>query len=718
MKPQRRTARMALLAGLAVMVSIVPVSAAVLWLWLQLDASLIGPVAESLYPHVPVVIVAVLIATVAVAALVAWIFDAYGLSAARIAEEVGIMAESGSLQRLAECGSPEIRSLSKAINKLANARAATLDEIAAQIRAARADSERERNMLAALVEDLAQAVVVCNGDGRILLYNTRAQDMFAGGVGLTGAFMGLGRRLADVVEPGLVDHIRERLSGHLSHYESTAMVSFVTSTAGGRLVRARVRAVPPEHGAANGRLHGFVLLADDITRAAEASARQELVLQSLIQRLRGGLGRIGVLSDALQSEPSQAPAVLQTFRSILLEARELNELVLSTQRDKSEILRAAQPMEDMRLSDLLPAVQRRIEARLGMPSTIDECEAAIWIRVDSFTFMQALSFLITRASETCDVREFRFKATRNGEDAVLDISWSGTALSLETALGWELEAMTLAGESSPLSVREVMERHGAVMAYQRDRAATRSYFRIELPCTEPLEQIEPKLTGGTSGRLEFYDFDLFARSQTSDRLDDVSLADLAYTVFDTETTGPDPSGGDEIIQIGAVRIVNGRLLRGERFEQLVDPNRPIHPESLRIHGITRDRLRGQPGILDVLPRFHAFCADTILVAHNAAFDMRFLQMKQDATGLRFEQPVLDTLLLSVVLHPNQESHRLEAMAERLGVGVVDRHDAFADAMITAQLFLRMIPLLADRGIHTLGEARAASQETFHARITY
>ena len=135
-------------------------------------------------------------------------------------------------------------------------------------------------------------------------------------------------------------------------------------------------------------------------------------------------------------------------------------------------------------------------------------------------------------------------------------------------------------------------------------------------------------------RPEYYDFDLFRQTEESRALDDRLLTQLTFTVFDTETTGQ-PSEGDEIIQIGATRIVNGRLLKNETFEQLVDPRRPLVRESVDIHGITEDILRGQPTIDKVLPFFHGFCEETVLVGHNVAFDMRFLQMKEEATACSF-----------------------------------------------------------------------------------
>ena len=120
----------------------------------------------------------------------------------------------------------------------------------------------------------------------------------------------------------------------------------------------------------------------------------------------------------------------------------------------------------------------------------------------------------------------------------------------------------------------------------------------------------------------------------------------------------------------------------------------------------------------MLPVFHAFARDTVLVGHNAAFDMRFLQLKEAASGLRFDQPVLDTLLLSAWLHPNQASHRLEAIAERLGIAVTGRHSALGDALLTAEVFLKLIPLLQANGVRTLAQARAAALKTYQARLSY
>jgi DNA polymerase-3 subunit epsilon len=263
-------------------------------------------------------------------------------------------------------------------------------------------------------------------------------------------------------------------------------------------------------------------------------------------------------------------------------------------------------------------------------------------------------------------------------------------------------------------LKDVLERHGGESWHERG-ADGESLLRLLLPLGEPATHTARRRLPQDS-RPEYYDFDLFQRA--AHPFDEQPLAELPYTVFDTETTGLEPSAGDEIISLGAVRIVNGRLLKSEVFEQLVNPRRPLNRESARVHGIDAGVLVSQPTLAEVLPAFYRFCEETVLVAHNAAFDMRFLELKEAATGIRFTQPVLDTLLLSAVVHPSLEDHRLEAIAERLGVRVIGRHTALGDALLTGEILLKLIPLLADSGIATLKQARAASQRTYHARLRY
>ena len=376
------------------------------------------------------------------------------------------------------------------------------------------------------------------------------------------------------------------------------------------------------------------------------------------------------------------------------------------------------PLEDMLGADLVGAAARRIEQLYGCRTATTEVDAGVWLKVDSYSVVQSLAWLAGRLVDEYEVKLLQFRLGSQGGRASLDLLWTGPGISTEIVTAWETEDMQVGGERSALTVRDVVQRHGGAFWFERERVRHASFFRFLLPLAAGAAQLENEAVLHSESRPEFYDFDLFARRDGDSALADRLLAELAYTVFDTETTGLQPSQGDEILQIGATRIVAGKLRRQEVFEQLVDPQRDIPAAGIPIHGITPEMVAGQPAIDQVLPAFHAFARDTVLVAHNAAFDMRFLQLKEQRTGLRFDQPVLDTLLLSAVIHPQQDSHRLEAIAERLGVTILGRHTALGDAMVTAEVFLKMVPLLQALGITTLGQAREAAQKTYLARVQY
>jgi len=658
-------------------------------------------------------------------ALVRGAYRYWVAAAARVAEQAGVLLSAEVEREIEAEGSAETRALAGVINQLARQRSALKADVAAQVRQASRGIEQERNRLAALMAELTQSVVVCNLDGRILLYNSRARLQFkamsqapqvAGGAELVG----IGRSIYGVFDRNLVAHALENIRHRMTRGAASPSTQFVTATQAGRLLRVQMAPVvtgePGGEGAA--AIGGFVMMLDDVTRTFEEESVRDQLLHGLTDGSRASLANMQAAVDML-ALPDVEPEMRERFLGVVREEVGAMSLRISTLAQRAvQGLKTRWPLEDMLGSDLVAAALRQIEQRCGRPVAVEDVDPALWLRVDSFSLLQALSYLARRLVDEFDVRFLQLRLRTAGERAQLDLIWSGQAMSNETVMSWELDPMRFEAESTPLSVRDVVDRHGGEMWFERERVRHQAFFRFLLPLASGQESLDAGEILQNQSRPEYYDFDLFSARSESSALDDRALSALAYTVFDTETTGLAPADGDEIIQIGAVRIVNGRLLRQECFEQLVDPGRAISAASIPIHGITQDMVAGKPRIGEVLPAFHAFAQDTVLVAHNAAFDMKFLQLKEAGTGIVFRQPVLDTLLLSAVVHPNQPSHELEAIAERFGITVLGRHTALGDAMVTAEVMLRLIPLLEGQGIRTLREAREAAQQTYYARIQY
>ena len=643
---------------------------------------------------------------------------AYIVRPLRLAEETRLILGANPRHRLA-CDSPgELATLATAINALAARCESVQNDVEARVAEAKQDLEAERKLLAALMADLTESVVVFNAAGTILLYNERARQLFDAAANGDGAaeWMGLGRSIFNAIDREVVAHAIDHLHHRLSEGDGLPIAEFVTATRGGRLLRARMRAVGAAPLPVTAALPGYVLVLHDVRSEVDLGAARERALRSLTEGTRAALASIRAAVEALMHYPGMDASQQQKFLDVIQdETEKLGRRLDTSFTDDASRLAAEWPLATVLGRDFMRALQRSVEARCACTLTAETTEDPLWLRVDSFLLVEALSDLIHRLRRAGCSRDMTLRLMPSSTRIRLELCWAGDALSVEETLQHENAAISIPGHLQPLSIKEIVARHGGEAWFQRS-AADRSCFRILLPAavTEPATT----MTGGTGSRPIFYDFDLFHQPGQTPEIDQRPLTELAYTVFDTETTGLQPSQGDEIIAIGAVRIINQRLLRGEAFDQLVNPHRHIEQAAMQIHGLTIEMLEDQPDIQTVLPRFHRYCENTVLVAHNAAFDMRFLQLKENVAGVRFTHPLLDTLLLSAVVHPHQSDHSLEAIAARLGVNVIGRHTALGDAIVAGEIFLKLVSLLHVQGIVTFRQAHEAQLRTPFARLTY
>jgi len=164
------------------------------------------------------------------------------------------------------------------------------------------------------------------------------------------------------------------------------------------------------------------------------------------------------------------------------------------------------------------------------------------------------------------------------------------------------------------------------------------------------------------------------------------------TVFDVETTGLDASKGHRIIEIAGIRIENGVIDESKSFVSLVNPEREIPWAAKQVNKISDDDVISAAGIEEVLPQFLDFAKGSILVAHNANFDMSFLRAEKELCWGYLDLPeCLCTLRLSRCLFPNDFGHSLDAVARRLKLTIPEaRHRALPDVLLTAQALLKMI----------------------------
>ncbi|HIT90049.1 MAG TPA: PolC-type DNA polymerase III [Candidatus Merdenecus merdavium] len=174
--------------------------------------------------------------------------------------------------------------------------------------------------------------------------------------------------------------------------------------------------------------------------------------------------------------------------------------------------------------------------------------------------------------------------------------------------------------------------------------------------------------------------------------------DDTYIVFDIETTGFSPIN-NRIIEIGAVKVEKGKIV--DRYSTFVNPDVPIPFEIEKLTGINDQMVMDAPMIQKVLPEFLEFCQGGIMVAHNASFDMSFIEHNCEREGLTIDVTVVDTVSLARILLPSLNRYKLDTVAKALGISLDNHHRAVDDAACTSEIFMQFIEMLKERDITNL-----------------
>ncbi len=654
-----------------------------------------------------------------------WIFRAYVVPINRLAEKMEVINTVNPELRVPVRGSFDVQRLANILNQSAERMAGLVHGQSGEATRDRGTVESEKAILAALLSDLPQGILVCNLKGRIVFYNRKAKDLLMPATEKNGSasennaqWVGLSRSVYRFVDEALIKAALERLKDMLVEARGIPGERFLVSIGKDTVLPTELRPV------LDSQLHitGFILYFEDHTAKMKAAVEETQHLQLWQHQLTQSISIIKTAAEILQDDSIRSDQEYHQMVEILGEQSEM-AAQLWTQKEFAGRWtdKPSWPLTTITARQWAEMVVEKADPYLQLDLRIEPDDLAANVSIDIYQFTQCVTAIFEKAHAFCNMAAASARLYQRDAWLYLDLEWKGRGVREGMLKQWKDQSAKAEQGVASLPAGEILTHHGAKLWTLRQAGRPdHAGLRFLIPTLEDVgtEEPESRLTILPGARPEFYDFDLFHQAGQSPEMNKRLLRDLTFTVFDTETTGLDPAGGDEIISIGALRIVNGRLLQEESFDQLIDPKRHLPWSSVKYHGIRPEMLVDQPSIEQVLPNFQQYVRDTVLVGHNVAFDMRMLQVKETITGVQFINPVLDTMLLSSLVHPAHESHSLNRVAERVGVQVRGRHTALGDATATGEIFLKLLPLLSQKGIQTLGEAIESSRQSYYARLKY
>ncbi len=573
----------------------------------------------------------------------------------KIMDETALIISSNPSHRIKTEGGKSVFNLARLINEMADEYDKLKTDVSLEIEEAKAAVENEKNILASFMEQLPYGALACNAEGKIILFNKEAKIIES-----KSHFIGIGRSIFGIIDKELTDHALYEANIWQNKDNIEASSSFFMVTDSQKLIKVQASPITGN----NKEYIGFILFLYDMT------------------------AEIALVKKAIESEDGYLGYMKKRMPLITVSDR-----------------------------DIMATFRKRAKEQLDVEITTEFSEKSNWIKVESYSFILALLFIVIKFREKTGLDFFHCKIARekNMLAVLFILSDDETAKTVISSLNQPV--LTADNKKILITLSEIIDYNEGILTIDSSCILNRTYLKLFMPIVEIGDPETIQSIDITDEKQEFYNFDLLTKHFKHQRLNDYLLKDLAYTVFDTETTGLNTQT-DEIISIAAVRIVDNKLLSKEKFEELVNPGIRIPWEAEKIHGINCSMVKDKPTIKKVLHSFYNFAEDTVLLAHNAGFDMKLLQVKEKDTKVKFDNPVLDTMILASAVYPAHQRHDLKSIAQLAGVEIKGRHTASGDALAAAEIFLKLIPMLEKKNIFTLKDAIEASKKTLYSKLKY
>ncbi|MGD9213186.1 MAG: DUF294 nucleotidyltransferase-like domain-containing protein [Desulfobacteraceae bacterium] len=455
----------------------------------------------------------------------------------RLANEIDTITSASPSHRLKAFGIKGLEGVVQAVNRLADRyeQLHTLQQSANQ--PTRVAVEEQKNILAAVISQLPEGVLACNAEGQILLFNRRAMEFLDIGKNdrthadaTPGRGAALGQSIFTLIEKNLIEHALDEINERLKRNLSNVVSHFVINGKNRHVIGAQARPILNRLG----QFTGFVLILSDITRQREADSRMDNMLQELTKSARSPLASIRAASEAMLEYPDIDSASLQQFKEIIhRESISISNTLSKMADDYSVILQKQRSLVPMAVSDLMDTIKRRAKNSLGIVIAGDMPPEKIWVRVDTYSIIVAILFVLNQLKNESGRWRFVSRFEMDPKFVHLDFLWPGQPISAGALKRVQERHLSLEAEKSPLTLNEVLDHHeAAVLSFGCEGSLDHACLRFILPAQKGgAPEMIKAITIRPETHTELFNPELMSQPGQNPELDSRLLTELTYTVL-------------------------------------------------------------------------------------------------------------------------------------------------------------------------------------------